>query len=110
MNITLTTRRCEIDQDTTSRAEARVARLVRFEPRLTSAELIFTEERHLKQVEGILTVDGNEPVVASGEGDAFSEALDQLLDRLDRILRKRRSQRRRHRGPGTKDLPQPDSA
>lgn len=81
----------------------------RFESRLTAAELTFQEERHVKRVEGVLTVAGNPGVVATGEGERFSEALDQMLDRLERILSKRRTRRRDRRAPRVKDLKSQDS-
>lgn len=109
MNITLTTRHCEIDSETARRARERVTRLQRFESRLTTAELTFQEERHTKRVEGVVTVSGSPNVVAHGEGDGFTEALDQVVERLERILTKRRNRRRDHRGPGTRNLPQLDS-
>ena len=108
MKIRMTTRRCDVDDGTLERAEDRLSRLVRFESRLTSAEVVFVEERHAKRVEAVLTVDGSEPVVASAEASEFGEAVDRLQDRLDRILRKRRAQRRNHQAPGIKNLPQPD--
>ena len=109
MNITLTTRHCEIDSETAARARARTARLERFESRITAAELTFQEERHLKRVEGVIAVSGSPSVVAHGEGAGFTEALDQMLDRMERILRKRRTRRRDHRGPGAGGLPKVDS-
>lgn len=109
MNITLTTRHCEIDPETADRARARAQRLARFESRLTSVELTFQAERHLKRVEGMVTVAGSPSAKATGEGSGFSEALDQTLERLERILRKRRTRRRDHRAPGVKDLTPPDS-
>jgi len=79
-----------------TRAEARLLRLERFEPRLTAADLVFTEERSGRIAEALLSIDGAEQVFAKGEGPEFRAAVDVMLDRLSRILRKRRERRTDH--------------
>jgi ribosome-associated translation inhibitor RaiA len=69
-------------------------RLEKFEPNLQSAELVFEEERMACGVEGILSIARAEAVVARGEGRDFTAASDDLSDKLAKILRRRRSQRR----------------
>lgn len=99
MRIQIVTRHCDVPSRVRERAESRVRKLVRYEPRLSAAELIFEEEKHLRKVEGILSVDGEEPVVARGEGTEFRAAVDQVGDRLARMLRRRRDQHLDHQGP-----------
>lgn len=99
MRIQLVTRDSEIPQAVRDRAEEQVRRLHRFEPRLAGAEVVFEEERHIKRVEGVLSVDREKPVVAQGEGADYRAAVDQMVDRLSKILRRQRSQVTDHRGP-----------
>jgi ribosomal subunit interface protein len=99
MRIQIAARHCEVPEPVRARADEQLQRLTRYEPRLSAAEVVFEEEKHLKKVEGILSVDRDKPVVGSGEGESFRAALDQMLDRLSRMLRKRRSQRVDHQGP-----------
>jgi len=73
--------------------------LQRFQPRLSAAEIVFWEEGSVRSVEGILSIHGADRVVAKGEGPEFRAALDVLLDRLSRILRKQRELSTKHRGP-----------
>lgn len=103
MRVQIARRHCELPEAVRERARNRVSRLTRYDDRLSAAELIFEEEKHLKKVEGILSVDRDEPVVAHGEGDDFRAAVDQMVDRLARILRRRRSQVRDHQAPRTKE-------
>jgi ribosomal subunit interface protein len=90
MRVQIAARHCEVPEPVLERARTRIAGLVRYDPRLSSAEVIFDEERHRKRVEVILSVDRREPVVAGGEGTDFQGALDLSLDRASRKLRRLR--------------------
>lgn len=98
------TRHCEIPTPVRIRAEQRASRLLRYDSRLTAAELVFEEERHVKRVDGILAIEGSDPVVAHGEASEFVKALDQAINRLAKILRRRRDQTRDHQAPKLSDL------
>ena len=69
--------------------------------------MVFEVEKHLKKVDAILKVDREEPVVAGGEGAEFREAVDQMVDRLSRMLRRRRKQKKDHQRPGGARSPFP---
>jgi ribosomal subunit interface protein len=99
MRIQIAARQCEIPESVRSRTEDQVGKLSKYEPRLSGAEVVFRTEKHLKKVEAVLKVHGDEPVVAGGEGGEFKEALDVMLDHLSRILKRRRSQKTDHHGP-----------
>ena len=92
MRVQLSARHCEIPDAVRARAEDRVARLTRYDPRLSSAEVVFEIEKHLHKVEAVLSIHGDGTVVAKGEGPDFRIAVDQLVDRLAKVLRRRRSQ------------------
>lgn len=96
MRVQVTQRHCEVPERVISRAESRLLRLERFEPRLSSADLVFTEARNARFAEALLSIDGSDQVFAKGEGPEFRAAVDVLLDRLSRILRKNRERRTDH--------------
>lgn len=96
MRVQITARHCDVPERLRDRTEAQVRKLTRYDPRVSSAEIVFEVEKHVKKVEGILSVDRDEPVVAHGEADAFRPAVDQMVSRLGRMLRRRRSQRTDH--------------
>jgi len=98
MRVQIAARHCEIPDKIRGRTEEQIGRLNRYEPRLSAAEIVFDTMKHTKRVEAVLSIDRDEPVVASGEGTEFKAALDQMVDRLSRILRRRRSQVRDHHG------------
>ena len=64
--------------------------------------MVFEVEKHRRMVDAVLKVDREEPVLASGEGAEFKEAVDQMVDRLSRILRRRRKQKTDYRSGNIK--------
>ena len=104
MRVQIAQRHCDVPESIQERAESRIAGLVRYDSRLARAEVVFEEEKHLKKVEAILSVHGDEPVVAHAEAEEYRNAVDRLVDRLSRILRRRRSQRRDHQAPPLKEV------
>lgn len=99
MRIQIVARHCSPSELTRERAVAQFDRLTRYHPRLTAAEVIFREGRREMEVEGVLSIDGHDPVVARGVGESFDIAADQVIDRLGRILRKLRAKDRDHKAP-----------
>lgn len=97
MRIQLTARHTDVSDAVRRRAEERIARLARFDRRVTAAELVFDEEKHLKRVEALLQVEGDGSLVARAEAPTFREALDRLTDKLGRTLRRHRDRRRDRR-------------
>jgi ribosomal subunit interface protein len=74
-------------------------RLAKYDPRVGAAEVVFEEEKRTRKVEVVLSVDRSEPVVAHGEGEEFRTALDQVVDRLSRMLKRQRAQAKSHQAP-----------
>lgn len=99
MRVQVAARHCQIPDSIRSRAEVLVSRLTKYEPGISSASVIFEEEKLLKRMEVILSIARSEPVVATGEGQDFRTALDKAVDRLSRILKRRRSQSTDHKAP-----------
>jgi ribosomal subunit interface protein len=99
VRVQIAARHCEVPEPVLARTEQQVKKLAKYDPRVSAAEVVFEIEKHVKRVEGILSIDRDEPVVARGEGDDFRLAVDQLVDRLARMLRRRRSQQTDHHAP-----------
>jgi len=76
-----------------------VSALSKFSPRASAADVVFTEEKLTKVVEIVVHIDGGEPVVARAEGDQFRTALDLLVERVGRKLRRQRERRTDHKAP-----------
>lgn len=103
MDIRITCKHCEVPEPAKARAASRIEKLVRYDPRLASAEVVFSEEGRAKRVEAVLSIHGADQVFAKAEEDNFSVSVDRLVDRLSTVLRRGREQRVEHRGIGSNE-------
>jgi ribosomal subunit interface protein len=99
MEVRITSRHTTLSDSFRARTEELLSKLDKFEPRASVVEVVFHEEKNSKKIEGNVHIDRHEPIVATGEGADFSEALTQVNDRLGRQLRKLRAQAKDHRAP-----------
>ncbi len=99
MRVQITERQCEVPDEVLERTEEQIRSLSKYEPRATSADVVYTEEKLSRNVEVHVHVDGAESVLARGDGAEFRTALDQVVDRLGRQLRRQRQRRRNHQAP-----------
>jgi ribosomal subunit interface protein len=76
-----------------------MTKIGKYDLRVAGADVVFEEEKRTRRVEVILSVNGGEPVVAHGEGEEFRTALDKVVDRLSRILKRQRAQVTNHQAP-----------
>lgn len=99
MRIQVAARHCDIPDSVRKRTEEQIKRLAKYDARVSAADVVYEEEKRVRRVEVILSIDRGEPVVAKGEGEEFRTALDKVVDRLSRILRRQRGQAKNHQGP-----------
>ena len=99
MRVQITARHCEVPKDVMVRTEAQVSALSKYSPRASAADVIYSEQKLTKVAEIIMHIDGDEPVVAQGEGAEFRAALDQMIERVGRALRRQRERRTEHKAP-----------
>ena len=97
MEVRITSRHTTLSESFRARVEEVLSRLDKYGARISVIEVVFDEEKKTKKVEGILHIDRRAPIVATGEGDEFSEALSQVNGRLGRQLRKLQKQVKDHR-------------
>lgn len=91
MRVQITARKCDVPSTAQDRAIHLIQKLEKYDSDILSAELVFEEGRRSKEIEGILSIARSEPVVATGSGDDFMAAADDLSGKLAKILRRRRS-------------------
>ena len=99
MRVQILARHCKVPDALLSRTEEQIQKLSRYDPRVASAEVTYTEKKHLRKVEVVLRVDGAGPVVAHAEEREFRSALDRAIDRITRMLKRERQQHRDHWAP-----------
>lgn len=105
MQFTHSAPRCNVPDTVLRIAEDQFRRLQKFESRIQAADLRFDIDHGLHRVEARITVTGAPLIVAQGSGDSFRTAIDRIVDRLGRQLRRRRERRQRSRVSGvSKDI------
>lgn len=97
MRVQITGRHIEISASLRQHAERAVSKLTKYDPQLSAADLVFREEGRSIEVEGILHLDGSDLMVAKGVGSGAREALDDLIGKLGRMLRRHRERRTNHK-------------
>jgi ribosomal subunit interface protein len=99
VRVSITERHCDVPRKIIERTEALIGRLSKYEQEATAADVVYSDERHTRKVEVIIHIDGAANVVGRGEGTDFRSALDQVVDRLRRMLSEQRDRRRDHQAP-----------
>ena len=99
MRVKITTRHCDVPKALLTRTEEQIQKLSKYDSRVGSAEVTYTEEKHSRKVEVVLHIDGAPPVVAQAEERDFRSALDKATDRITRMLKRERQQHRDHWAP-----------
>ncbi len=99
MEVRITSRHITLPESLRARTEELLSKLNKYGARVSVVEVVFDEEKNSKKIEAILHVDRSAPIVATGEGDEFSEALRQVNERLVRQVRKLHEQTKDHRAP-----------
>ena len=97
MEVRITSRNATLPESLRARTEELLSKLNKYGARVSVIDVVFDEEKNTKKIEGILHIDRSAPIIATGEGDEFNEALSQLNDRLGRQLRKLQKQVNDHR-------------
>jgi ribosomal subunit interface protein len=105
MEVRITSRHSTLPESLRDRTQELLSKLNRYGAPVSAVEVIFDEEKNSKKVEGILHIDRRDPIVATGAGGDYNEALGQLNDRLKSQLRKLREQVTDHRAPSRTEAP-----
>ncbi len=108
MNVSVTARHCSLPDSTRRRVEDAVARLTRFDDRMTAIEVLFEKDSASILAEIRAVLPGRGPLLARGRATTYRVALDDAASKLVRQVKRERERRRRHRvtgaAPGTSPL------
>jgi putative sigma-54 modulation protein len=109
MEITINARHGKIPDSLRNQAQQRLARMERFDRRLTSAALVIDAIPNGHHAEARIAPAGGPPLVAHNEAATLRAAIDGALDRVERQLKRRRERRvaRRSRVVATRDVVMP---
>lgn len=92
MRVQITARHCEVSETVRDRAGELMAKVARFDPRVSAIELVFDEGKRSHDVEAIVSRDRVEPIVARASASEWLPALDVLFDRVSKQVRRGRDQ------------------
>ena len=104
MQVIISARRFDVSDGLRRLVEERFSRLERFEERIGRVEVTLLEEKNRYEVEGDLSIDGRGSVHAHAEAADFRTALDRVVDKLARQLKKSRSRYKNHNAVNRKGL------
>ncbi len=96
MNINLTGDSVEITDALRKFTTEKFARLQRHYDRIISANIIFNVEKLIQKAEATLHVPG-EPIHACSEANDLYSAIDLLVDKLDKQIKKHKEKNQDHR-------------
>jgi putative sigma-54 modulation protein len=83
-------------------AAKKLARLARYDDRLTRVEVVADHAHKNPEVELIAHQRRGAPLVAKERGTSFSATIDLLVDKMEAQLRKQKEKRKDHKVPGGK--------
>ncbi len=106
MHLIISARHFELGDGLREIVEHRLERLGRFDPRISRAEITLRKEGQRHAVEAHVTVERSGPIHAVAEAEEFRTAVDQVVDKLGRQLRRKRGRRVDHQGP-PRNVPPP---
>jgi ribosomal subunit interface protein len=102
MEVTVTAIHCTIPDSLNDHADRLSRRLDRFELKAAKLSLAFEKASGTRAVEARLSSAGNPPFIAHGNGPTYRNALNQVVDRVERQIKRTRERRRkRRRSPAT---------
>ncbi len=67
MKVRIATRHCDVPDDLREPTEAEIDKLSRYDSRVGSADVTYTEEKHTRKIDVVVHIDGAETVVAQAE-------------------------------------------
>jgi ribosomal subunit interface protein len=97
MQLIISTRHTEVSDGIRSFVEEQFSRLDRFERRITRVEVTLLEEKNRKEVEARLSIARAGQIHAHAESADFRSAVDSVIAKLTRQLKRQRSRAKDHK-------------
>ena len=88
MEITITTRHCDLSPSVKAHTEEKLSRLDRYFDGIQEAQVIISKEKFRYQAEITLTVPGRPELVSTEETAEAVTSIDGAIDRLERQVKK----------------------
>ncbi|MHC4515000.1 MAG: ribosome hibernation-promoting factor, HPF/YfiA family [Planctomycetota bacterium] len=112
--IEVTSRHHQVSDRTRAHATDKASKLLRFHKRISRIQIVMDRNKDDREIEMIVHVDSGRTFVARETGAGFKAALDQLINKMERQLKKDNQRRKHHKGghghKGQPDAGQPPGA
>lgn len=100
MQVNITGRHFDASTDLQANIEAQVAALVKFNDRITGAHVVLDKQPNdLRSAHADLTIAGSGTVSATAEAETMHKAIDEMFERLTRLVKKENEKLKEHRAP-----------
>jgi len=100
MQVKVTGRHFEASNELQANIEAQVVALAKYNDRITGAHIILDHQPNdLRSANAELSGAGHGVVSASAEAETMGKAVDELFEKLTRILKKENEKAKEHRAP-----------
>lgn len=109
MQISVSGRHMSVGDSLRSYCEKKASRLARFYDRIQSIDVILDGNNGLHTAEMIVHSEGTQPFVASEEQEDAHAAIDLLVDKIERQLKRHKERLRNRKHPPKKATPPPPS-
>ncbi len=96
--IEVTSRHHQVSDGTREYATNKASKLLRFHNRISRIQIVMDRHKADCEVEIIVHVDSGHTFVARETASGFKSALDPLVDKMERQLKKDNERRKRHKG------------
>lgn len=107
--IDVTARHGNVSEGMRTYAVQKVSKLNRFHPRISRIQLLLDDPQGEREVELIVHVDNGPLFVAKERAGAFHAAVDVLVDKMERQLKKDKEKHKDHKAESPKGEQPPES-
>lgn len=107
--IDVTARHGHVSDEIRAYALKKAEKLTRFHDRITRIQVLLDDPKGEREVEMIAHVEAGGTMVARERAGAFNEAIDLLVEKLERQLKRDKERLKDHRVEGGKGLPPVDA-
>ena len=104
MQMIITGRHCDVDPELRDVFQRRFDHLERFEPRASRAEVTVTAVKRGFEAEALISVDRAERIHARAEAPEMRSALDRVVEKVGKQLRRLHDRHHQHRAPPMDEL------
>ncbi len=100
MQVKVTGRHFDASTELQSNVEAQIVALAKFNDRITGAHVILDKQPNdLRSAHAELSVAGHGVVSVSAEAETMHKAVDEMFEKIERVLKKENEKAKDHRAP-----------